>query len=105
DRAVVATPTTTGTPIHRAGLNRDDEVVSLGGRPVRNQGDWDAVVRAAKPGQTLELVFVSRGTERRARLTVESDPRLDLVPVESTGRTLTARQRAFREAWLGSRVR
>jgi predicted metalloprotease with PDZ domain len=105
DRAVVASPTMTGTPIHRAGLNRDDEVVSLGGRPVRTQADWDAVARAAKPGQQLELVFVSRGTERRAQVSVTGDPRLDLVPVESAGGPLTPGQRAFREAWLGSRVK
>lgn len=103
DRAAVVAATVAGTPIHRAGLNRDDEVVSLGGRLVRSQADWDAVARAAAPGQVLELVFMARGTERRAQLTVTGDPRLELVPVESTGGALTAGQRAFREAWLGSR--
>jgi hypothetical protein len=37
-------------------------------------------------------------------VTLKVDPRVQIVPVESTGGTLTAAQRTFRQAWLGSKV-
>jgi len=104
-KAIVASTTIAGTPVYAAGVHRDDQIVALGGRPVANQGDWDAAVRDARPGATLDLLFVSRGTERRVTLTVAPDPRFMLAPVEATGGTLTDAQRAFRERWLGATPR
>ena len=37
-----------------------------------------------------------------ATLALEEDPRIEVVPVEKTGGTLTDEQRRFRESWLGS---
>ena len=34
---------------------------------------------------------------------LEEDPRLEIVPVEQTGGTLTPEQKQFRDAWLGSK--
>ena len=104
-RAVVVSPSMAGTALYAAGLNRDDEATSFGGRPIASQADWDAVIAAATPGDQLELVFQSRGVDKRVQVTVATDPRYDLVPVESTGGTPSDAQRAFRDAWLGSRVR
>jgi hypothetical protein len=33
-----------------------------------------------------------------------TDPRVQIVPLESTGGSLTDSQRAFRQAWLGTKV-
>jgi hypothetical protein len=33
-------------------------------------------------------------------LTLEEDPRIEIVPVESAGGTLTTEQKRFRDAWL-----
>jgi hypothetical protein len=44
-----------------------------------------------------------RGVAQELTLTVAEDPRLQLVPVERTGRQLSAAERAFRNAWLGSK--
>jgi hypothetical protein len=35
-------------------------------------------------------------------VTIGEDPRLLLVPVERTGRPLSAAEREFRQRWLGS---
>ena len=104
-RVVVLTATLDGSPLHAAGLNRDDEVLTLGGRAIGSQEDWESVVRASRPGDTLDLTFVSRGMEKRARVIVAPDPRYRLQPMESTGGTLSPAQRAFREQWLGSKRR
>jgi hypothetical protein len=48
-------------------------------------------------------VFERRGGERvTARLRLVADPRVEIVTVEETGKTLNAAQRNFRRAWLGS---
>ncbi len=99
-RPTVASTTFAGTPVYDAGLHRDAEIVSLGGRPVRDQAEWDAIVGRATPGATLDLVFVSRGRERRATLDVTGNPRRTLVPLERTGGTISERQRTLRDAWM-----
>lgn len=103
DTATVTSTTIVGTPVHRAGLHRDDTIVSLGGRSVGSQDDWDAIVAGATPGATLDLVFVSRGSERRATLTVTPDPRRTLVAIENRAGTPSAAQRTLRDAWLAAR--
>jgi predicted metalloprotease with PDZ domain len=104
-RAVVVNNIVSTAPVHGAGLNRDDEVVSLGGAAIRSQADWDQAVRRAGTGASLDLVFRSRGRERRTSVVTEDDPRVLVLPAERTGGTATAAQLAFRQAWLGSRVR
>ncbi len=99
-KPTVTGPIFAGTPVHRAGLQRDAQIVSLGGRAVRDQADWDEIVASARPGSTLDLVFVSRGRERRVALDVIGNPRHTLVPIEQTGGTVTARQRELRAGWL-----
>jgi len=51
----------------------------------------------------VPIVFERRAGERvTARLKLVADPRVEIVTVEETGKTLTAAQRTFRRAWLGS---
>ena len=45
----------------------------------------------------------ARGARQDVTIAIAEDPRLHVVPAESTGRPLTAAERAFRDAWLGSK--
>ena len=88
-----------GTPAFRAGLEEGDLVVSVNGRPFSG---W----KRGKPGDVVELaVKRPTGESVRLSLTLEEDPSLEAVLVETTGVALTAEQRAFRAAWLGPRAR
>jgi hypothetical protein len=40
------------------------------------------------------------GRARAANVTLVEDPRLEVVPIETTGAALTDAQRQFREHWL-----
>ena len=61
-------------------------------------------MRRHRAGDVITVEYVDRaGTTLSTTVTLEEDPRLELVPIESTGRTLTSAQRAFRNAWLGLR--
>ena len=44
------------------------------------------------------------GATGKAEIVVTEDPTFELVPVESSGGTLTPAQQAFRDAWLGPKA-
>lgn len=89
-------------PAYAAGIDAGDRIVSIDGRPA-TRAAWDGIA-GRTPGAIVPLEIVRRDGARQATtVTVGSDPALRLVPIESTG-ALSAAQRAFREAWLGSRV-
>ncbi len=100
----VATSTIIGSPAYRAGLDRDDEVVSIAGVPLVAAEDLGKALASHKAGENVELVFRRRGQEVRATATLSDPTEMELVPVESTGATLSLEQKQFRNAWLGSKA-
>jgi predicted metalloprotease with PDZ domain len=91
-----------GSPAYDAGLERDDIVVTAGGRPVTTDNDWRRVIESRTPGDVVPIVFERRGTRVNAQLRLVEDPRLRAVPAESIGQTVSDEQRRFRAAWLAS---
>ena len=104
-RARVVSPAPYGSPAYAAGLEREDVIVAAGGRAVDSAAAFERAVRERKPGDTLPLVFERRGERVSATLRLVADPVVDVVPVESTGRALTAAQERVRDAWLSSAAR
>jgi predicted metalloprotease with PDZ domain len=92
------------SPLYKAGVAQDDQLVNLGGVDLTSTGNWDEALARHKPGDRVPLRLVRRSGETvNATLTLEEDPRMEVVLVEKTGGTLTDEQRRFRESWLGSR--
>jgi predicted metalloprotease with PDZ domain len=91
-----------GSPAYEAGLGRDDVIVSLGGSSVTSVADWNQRLLQRKPGDEVALVFRRRAGPVNATLRVGEDARVQAVPAEDAGQTLTSSQRAFRDAWLNS---
>jgi predicted metalloprotease with PDZ domain len=87
-----------GTPAFVAGLEEDDVILSVAGKP------FDGF-KSRKPGETVVLA-VKRPTGKSVslKLTLGEDPALEAVPVERTGGTLRPEQKAFRDSWLGSKA-
>jgi predicted metalloprotease with PDZ domain len=88
-----------GSPAFVAGLEAGDVVTAVDGQPFaanalssRKSGDRATVEIKRPSGQTAKLI-----------VTFADDPALEAVPIESTGGTLTDAQKAFRQAWLGSK--
>jgi PDZ domain-containing secreted protein len=80
-------------------------LVSLAGTQVDNAADFARIVQGHKPGDSVPVVFDRRGQRVTATLTLVEDPRRTLVPVETTGATLSDSQKRFRAEWLSSRAR
>jgi len=91
-----------GSPAYMAGLEREDILVSVGGSRVTRAADVLRLIDARKPGDPLPVVFERRGVQSSTALRLIEDPRIDLVPAEDVGQTLTDAQRQFRQRWLGS---
>ncbi|MFN3352910.1 MAG: M61 family metallopeptidase [Brevundimonas sp.] len=90
-----------GTPIYALGLDRGDEIISVGGLAIDSQADWSRVITDARPGDEVEVRFIRRGVEGSGRMTFVADPAFHLQRIEAGGGEVTASQLAFRRAWLG----
>jgi predicted metalloprotease with PDZ domain len=103
--ARVTAPVAFDSALYRSGVERDDLIVALDGMRVTTQSALDEVLAAHKPGDQIAIRFVRRGGDTvDTMLTLEEDPRVEVVTIEQTGGTLTAPQKQFRERWLGTRV-
>ena len=93
-----------GSPIYSAGLDLGDELEQIDAARIASTDEVTEALGRHKPGDRMAVVYSdrSRATTTAIVMLVE-DPRLELVPVESTGRSLTAAQKAFRDRWLGTR--
>jgi predicted metalloprotease with PDZ domain len=92
-----------GSPLHKAGVAQDDLIVSLDGTDLGQATPIEQVLARHKPGAGIPIRFVRRGGEPvNGTLTLDEDPRIEIVPVESAGGTLTADQKRFRNAWLNA---
>jgi predicted metalloprotease with PDZ domain len=93
-----------GTPAFDAGLEQGDLITSLNGQTFT--GGIGQAFAKQKPGDTVAIEFTRRtGATGTAAITLRENPALEAVPLESGGGTLSADQKAFRQAWLGARLR
>jgi predicted metalloprotease with PDZ domain len=94
-----------GSPAFRGGLERDDVLVTVSGTRVARAADVEKLIAARKPGEPLPVVYERQGVRMSTALTLVDDPRLEVVPFEDAGQTVSDTQRRFRDAWLSSAAR
>lgn len=95
-----------GTPAYDAGLEQDDQITEVEGKAISTLQHLQAAIAARKPGDQLKISFKRRtGAATTATMTLREDPALEAVLLEDTGATPTSAQKAFRDAWLGSRIK
>ena len=89
-----------GTPAYDAGLEEGDLIRSIDGQAATADA-WNGL-RRRKPGDKVALVVVHRGgVTQTTTITLAADPALQ---VSDLGESMTAAQKAFRAAWLGTKV-
>jgi predicted metalloprotease with PDZ domain len=90
-----------GTPAYDAGLEQGDLIRTIDGQPA-TVGLWNGL-RQRKPGDSVSLVVVHRGgVTRTTSLKLEADPALQIADL---GGSMTPEQKAFRAAWLSTKVK
>ena len=94
-----------GTPLFAAGLDQGDVILALDAKTLGSGGvTLQSMLKARKPGDEVTIAFRRRGGETgTTTVTAKENPAMHAVPVEAAGGTLSADQKRFREAWLGSR--
>jgi predicted metalloprotease with PDZ domain len=98
----VSAPTIAGSAAYRAGLAQDDLLDAIDGEAVGSVDQLESALKKHRPGDRVRVRFTRRsGGDLISDVTLDPDPRLEIVAVESTGGTLTPAQTAFREAWIG----
>jgi predicted metalloprotease with PDZ domain len=103
--ARVAAAVPLDSALYRAGIDREDLIVSLDGVNVASRAAWDEVLSKHKPGEQVPIRFVRRSGETvTSTLTLDEDARIEVVAIEEAGGTLTPAQKQFRERWFGARV-
>lgn len=91
------------SPLYKVGVSQDDQLVEFDGTPLVSMAAWDSVLAKHKAGDRVALRYVRRSGETvNTTLTLDEDPRVEVVPVEKTGGTLSDDQRQFRASWLNS---
>jgi predicted metalloprotease with PDZ domain len=105
DGKATASATLTGTPAYNAGIDSDDVILKADGTAISSAKDFEMVTAKHQPGETIELVFNRKGSEKTTKLTFVENPQLELIPIENTGGTLTPQMKAFRDKWLESAIK
>jgi predicted metalloprotease with PDZ domain len=94
-----------GSALYNAGVDQDDYLTVLDGVKLTSAESLNEVLRKHKPGDIVSIRFVRRsGDPIAAMLTLEENTRINIVALEQSGGTITAAQKRFREAWLGSKI-
>jgi predicted metalloprotease with PDZ domain len=103
DPARVGSLVAFGTPAFAAGLENGDVITSVDGVAFTTLA---AALKNRKPGDAVGVEFRRpSGAVVKSTITLAEDPALQAVTVESSGGTLSPEQKAFRTAWVGSKVK
>ncbi|WP_276481810.1 M61 family metallopeptidase [Paraflavitalea pollutisoli] len=101
----IASNTVIGTPLYMAGLDVDDQLISLDGKPVKKQSDLEPILKEHKPGDNIVVEYQHRGNTKTATIILAGNPQYSLVTFEQEGKTPTADMLAFRNSWFGNKAK
>jgi predicted metalloprotease with PDZ domain len=105
DGKLILGQTLMGTPAYEAGLDVDNVLLTIDGEVLKDVAAVTALTDAHKPGDVLKVIYLYRGEQKTAQLTLIEDPVLEIVPIEKTGGNLTPAMQTFRDKWLTSQVK
>ena len=100
----ITTNTLKDQPVYKAGLDFDDLITQLDGKPVASLADIQSILSSHQPGDKIEVSFIHREKLNKAVISLQEDPSLKVVTYEQEGKPLTKSIEHFRQAWLGSKV-
>ena len=87
----VTSPMIIDSPAYNAGLDLDDEILSVAGTSLAALQGIVAALAGHRAGEAVEVVLVCRGQQVRSLVTLAAPTELELVPVESAAGSPLAR--------------
>ncbi|MEQ9265202.1 MAG: PDZ domain-containing protein [Balneolaceae bacterium] len=88
-----------GSPLYNAGIEVEDEIISIGGKKLEDVENIDEILDRRRPGQTVDVVFSRWGEERRVRVELAALNRYETEINSRANRT----QRSNMRKWLESK--
>jgi predicted metalloprotease with PDZ domain len=85
-------------------VSTGDRIVSLDGRAIDSAAALEAVVDAARAGDSIAITFEQRGVQLSRTVRVGEDRTLEVLLYEDAGMDVTAAMRQFRAAWLSPKA-
>ncbi|WP_207432633.1 M61 family metallopeptidase [Sabulibacter ruber] len=104
DQATIAQGTFANSPLYKAGLDRDDVLLTLDGQKLTDQKTLDSLLAKHKPGDQVQVEVMQQGTKKTVSLTLAQDPAVKLVPLEQVDKKVPKDAKARREAWLSKKA-
>ena len=93
-----------GSPAYVAGIDRGDRIVAVDGKEIKDQREWDRILKSYKPGDQSRLQVEGRSGRRNVGITWQNSPSVEVVTFETIKQPVTPEIKAFRKAWLGSKA-
>jgi predicted metalloprotease with PDZ domain len=103
--ATVNGSTLVGSPLYLAGIDREDVLLKLDGKPLKDQKEFSKLLGKHKPGDVVPVEVRGRAGVRTVQVTLAEVPALEVVLNEQAKLPVTPEQLAFRAAWLGSKAK
>ncbi|WP_069129950.1 M61 family metallopeptidase [Rhodohalobacter halophilus] len=85
-----------GSPIYEAGINRNDEIVSIDGVSLASVNSIDEILSSKSPGDQVEVTFNRLGEEYSVNIELAEDPSIRTGLIERLSESQTEK----RSAWL-----
>jgi predicted metalloprotease with PDZ domain len=85
-----------GSALYRAGIDREDVLLTFEGQPLKRAAALQQLLAKHKPGDVVPVEVRARDGVRTVQVTLQEDPKLEVVALPSA----TRQQLAFRKAWL-----
>lgn len=85
-----------GSPLYEAGIESEDEIISIGGVRLSDVESVDEILERRRPGQSVEIVFSRWGEEKRTRATLTNNNRYKTEISNRENRNM----RDKRKAWV-----
>lgn len=95
---IITSNTVIGTPLYNAGLDVDDEIISLNGKPLRKKADLIELLKQHKPGDKLDIEYGHRGNKTSTKIVLGENPAFMILPVQKADPGALE----FRKKWLGA---
>ena len=92
----IASPTSKGSPVYDAKLNKGDLITAIDGAAITTVDAYNALVKKLTVGQTIAVTYKRFGSEATTNLTVSADPTYTIATDEKAGK----KARKLKKYWL-----
>jgi len=105
DGCIINSNTVIGTPLYDAGLDIGDQIIQLDNKPVTSTSEINTILAQHKPGDAISITFKHRTETQTATLTLGENPLYTVTTFEQEARPVTKEMLAFRNSWLGTKLK